>query len=92
MNNNLSLGDFIREVETELIKAQKTESESFYLPTEVNLEVSIVLDMSAKEGEKVFVLDKDGETQSAHSHRATIKLEPVRRMLSRREEPRPPFP
>ncbi len=76
MKGHISIGDFIKQVKSELIMAQDTES-PFYELAEVTLELSFVLDVSGKAGFKLWAVEIGGESKAAQSHKVTLTLTPL---------------
>jgi len=77
MKGKISLGDFIKDVKQELIEAQDTSGDPFYELEEVRLEVSFVLDTSARAGGKLFVVELGGETKAQQTHKVSLTLRPL---------------
>jgi len=77
MKAQISLGDFIKDVKKELIEAQDTSGDPFFELEEVHLEVSFVLDTSAKAGGKLLVVELGGETKAQQTHKVSLTLRPL---------------
>ena len=75
MKGRMSLVSFIEEVKLELLQESKTEP--FFELDEVTLEVSFVLDATAKAGVKLYVVDVGGETKAQQTHKVSLKLFPL---------------
>ena len=89
MKGNISLGDFIQDVKRELIAAQDKSGDPFYELTDVQLEVSFVLDATAKAGGKLLVVELGGETKAQQTHKVTLKLQPLEKPVADAQGPRP---
>ena len=77
MTGNISISDFIHKVKQELLEAQRPTGEPFYTLTEVKLEVSFVLNSSAKAGLDLYVVDLSGEAKAEQTHKVTLSLVPI---------------
>lgn len=77
MKGKLSLGDFISRVRNELAQAQDTSGKPFFQLTNVELEVSFVLDASAKATGDLFVVELSGQTKAQQTHKVKLTLEPL---------------
>ncbi len=86
MKGKISLGDFIKDVKKELIEAQDTSGDPFYELEEVRLEVSFVLDASAKAGGKLLVVELGGETKAQQTHKVSLTLRPLPRPTTEIQE------
>lgn len=80
MKGNISISDFIHRVKQELVDAQEARiGDPFYRLAEVTLEISFVLDTTAKAGGSLYVVEMSGETKAQQSHKVTLKLLPLER-------------
>ena len=77
MKGRISIAEFIHKVKDELVRAQNRDGDPFYELSEVTLEVSFVLDASAKAGVDLYVLELGGETKAQQSHKVTLRLTPL---------------
>ena len=77
MKGNISLGDFIRDVKSELVAAQDRSGDPFLELHEVRLEVELRLDTTAKAGGTLFVVEVGGETSAQQTHRVSLTLQPL---------------
>ena len=67
----------LRDVKSELVAAQDRSGDPFLELHEVRLEVSFVLDTTAKAGGKLFVVEVGGETSAQQTHRVSLTLQPL---------------
>jgi hypothetical protein len=75
----ISLPAFIHQVKLDLIEAEQNPGIPYFHLQEVNLEVSFVVDATAKGGLKIFVLEAGAETSTQLAHKVSIKLTPILR-------------
>jgi len=77
MKGNISIGDFIHQVKSELMDAQTATEDPFYRLEDVTLEVSFVLEAAGKAGFNLYVVELGGESKAAQTHKVTLKLRPI---------------
>jgi len=77
MKGRIDLGKFIKQVKAELISARDDGADPFYSLDSVELEVAFCLDVTGKSKAKLVVIDLEGETKAAQTHKVTLKLTPL---------------
>ena len=90
MKGRISIPDFIHRVKNELVEAQGRPGDPFYELTEVTLEVSFILDASAKAGMDLWVAEIGAETKAQQTHKVTLKLVPLPRQAALEGAPAEP--
>ena len=77
MKGDISLGDFIKRVKSELVAAQDKGGTPFFELKEVELEVSFVLDAKASAEGQLLVVKLGGETTATQTHKVVMKFLPL---------------
>jgi len=87
MSDVISMGEFIRQVQEELIKAAEAKPQPPCDVAEVVLEMTIV-----RQDGRVVVVTSPDQAEALTPHKATVKLQPPSRKAPRREDPKSPGP
>lgn len=76
MKGNISIGDFIRQVKSELQEAQSQPRDAFFELEDVTLEISFVLDIEGGAKMNLYVVEIGGKSKAAQTHKVTLKFKP----------------
>ena len=80
MNENMSLGKFIKQVKEELISARDSTTDPFLELVDVDLEVAFALETKAGAKGKLVVLEMGGEAATSETHKVKLKLRPLKQV------------
>jgi Trypsin-co-occurring domain 2 len=90
MKGNISLGDFISQVKTELVEAQDSSGAPFFQLEAVDLEVTFALEAAGGAKAKLVVVELGGDAKASQTHKVTIKFTPVQAALQTKASSSPP--